>query len=94
MVEHSAYIRTVVGSFPTWPTQDIFRCDRMGTTMTDQVINQATDPGLMEVADRVFWEEFDQREYPGDRYIVIDSKNNKVVAQNVKLMQGMKKVRV
>ena len=58
--------------------------------MTDQV----TDPGLMKVADKVFWEEFNQREYPGDRYIVIDSKNNKVVAQNVKLVQGMKKVRV
>ena len=62
----------------------------MGWLMTDQV----TDPGLMKVADKVFWEEFNQREYPGDRYIVIDSKNNKVVAQNVKLVQGMKKVRV
>lgn len=58
--------------------------------MTDQ----KTDPGLMKVADKVFWEEFNQREHPGDRYIVIDSKNNKVVAQNVKLVQGMKKVRV
>jgi hypothetical protein len=58
--------------------------------MTDQV----TDPSLMKVADRVFWEEFNQREYPGDRYIVIDSKNNKVVAQNVKLVQGMKKIKV
>lgn len=62
--------------------------------MTDQATNQATDPGLMEVADKVFWEEFYQREYPGDRYIVIDSKNNKVVAQNVKFVQGMKKVMV
>jgi len=58
--------------------------------MTDQVI----DPGLMKVADRVFWDEFNQVERPGDRYIVIDSKDNKVVAQNIKLVQGMKKVRV
>ena len=62
--------------------------------MTDQATNQATDPGLMKVADRVFWEEFNQRDYPGDRYIVIDSKNNKVVAQNVKLVQGMRKIKV
>ena len=48
----------------------------------------------MKVADKVFWEEFNQVERPADRYIVIDSKNNKVVAQNIKLVQGMKKVRV
>jgi len=58
--------------------------------MTDQTI----DPGLMKVADKVFWEEFNQIERPADRYIVIDSKNNKVVAQNVKLVQGMKKIEV
>lgn len=58
--------------------------------MTDH----ATDPGLMKVADRVFWDEFNQREYPGDRYIVIDSKNQKIVAQNVKLVSEKKKVRV
>jgi len=56
--------------------------------------SQVTDPGLMRMADKVFWEEFNQREYPGDRYIVIDSKNNKVVAQNVKLITEKKKVRV
>ena len=53
-----------------------------------------TDPGLMKIADQVFWDEFNQIEKPADRYIVIDSKNNKVVAQNVKLVQGMKKIRV
>lgn len=58
--------------------------------MTDQ----KTDPGLMKVADQVFWDEFNQVERPGDRYIVIDSKNNKVVAQNVKLVSEKKKVRV
>jgi len=58
--------------------------------MTDKKI----DPGLMKVADKVFWDEFNQIERPGDRYIVIDSKNNKVVAQNVKLVQGMKKILV
>jgi len=56
--------------------------------------SQVTDPGLMKVADKVFWEEFNQREYPGDRYIVVDSKNQKIVAQNVKLITEKKKVRV
>jgi len=55
---------------------------------------QVTDPGLMRMADKVFWEEFNQREYPGDRYIVVDSKNQKIVAQNVKLITEKKKVRV
>ena len=48
----------------------------------------------MKMADQAFWDEFNQTEKPADRYIVIDSKDNKVVAQNVKLVQGMKKVRV
>jgi len=59
-------------------------------TMTDQ----ATDPGLMKVADKVFWDEFNQMEHPGDRYIVIDSKNQQIVAQNVKLITEKRKVRV
>ena len=63
---------------------------RIGEIMT----NQATDPKLMKIADQVFWDEFNQTEKTADRYIVIDSKNNKVVAQNIKLVQGMKKVRV
>ncbi len=56
--------------------------------------DQKTDPGLMKMADQVFWDEFNQAERPADRYIVIDSKDHKVVAQNVKLVQGMKKVKV
>ena len=53
-----------------------------------------TDPGLMKIADEIFWEEFSQRENPGDRYIVVDSKNQSVVAQNVKLVTTKKKIRV
>lgn len=53
-----------------------------------------TDPGLMKVADQIFWEEFNQADHPGDRYIVIDSKNQTVVMQNAKLVREMKKVRV
>ena len=60
----------------------------------EAMTNQATDPKLMKIADQAFWEEFNQMERPGDRYIVIDSKNNKVVAQNVKLVAGMKKIKV
>lgn len=48
----------------------------------------------MKVADKVFWEEFNQMERPGDRYIVIDSKNQKIVAENVKLVTEKKKIRV
>jgi len=56
--------------------------------------NDKTDPKLMAVADRVFWDEFYQTSKQADRCIVIDSKNNKVIAQNVKLVSGMKKVKV
>ncbi|KKU44544.1 MAG: hypothetical protein UX62_C0059G0005 [Microgenomates group bacterium GW2011_GWA2_46_7] len=53
-----------------------------------------TYPGLMEVADQIFWDEFNQMDHPGDRYIVIDSKNQTVVTQNAKLVRELKKVRV
>lgn len=56
--------------------------------------DKKTDPGLMEIADRVFWDEFNQTEKPADRYIVIDSKNNTVVTQNARLVREVKKVRV
>lgn len=58
--------------------------------MTDQT----TDPGLMKVADKVFWDEFNQVEKQPDRFIVIDSKNQQVVGQNVKLVTEKKKIRV
>ena len=51
------------------------------------------DPVLMEVGDQVFWEEFNQRERPGDRYVVLDTKKSEVVAQNVKLVREMKRVK-
>lgn len=53
-----------------------------------------TDPGLMKQADEIFWDEFNQMDRPGDRYIVIDSKNKMVVAQNLRLIREKKKVRV
>lgn len=56
--------------------------------------DKTTDPGLMKLADKVFWEEFNQRQYPGDRYIVIDSKNQKIISQNVRLVTEKRKVRV
>lgn len=55
---------------------------------------QKTDPKLMKQADEIFWDEFNQIEKPSDRYIVIDSKNNKVVSQNARLVREVKKVRV
>ncbi len=56
--------------------------------------NNKTDPVLMEVADKVFWDEFNQTEKAADRYIVIDSKNNKVISQNIKLITDRKKIKV
>ncbi|MFH2085480.1 MAG: hypothetical protein ABII21_01670 [bacterium] len=58
-----------------------------------QVTSQI-EPLLMEQGDKAFWEEFNQIEKPADRYIVIDSKNQQIVAQNVKLITEKKKVRV
>jgi hypothetical protein len=56
--------------------------------------NKKTDPGLMEIADQIFWEEFNQIDKPADRYIVIDSKNNTVVTQNARLVREVKKIKV
>lgn len=51
------------------------------------------DPILMDIGEKAFWEEFNQREYPGDRYVVIDAKKQEVVAENVRLVRDMKKVK-
>lgn len=51
------------------------------------------DPVLMKVGDSVFWEEFNQRENPGDRYVVLDTKKQEVILQNVKLVREMKQVK-
>lgn len=56
--------------------------------------DRKTDPRLLDMADKLFWEEFNQLERPGDRYIVIDSKNEKIVSQNIRLVMEKKKVRV
>ncbi len=51
------------------------------------------DPILMEVGDQVFWEEYNQRDYPGERYVVLDTKKQEVVVQNVRLVRDMKRVK-
>lgn len=48
----------------------------------------------MKVADQIFWDEFNQVEKTADRYIVIDSKNQTIVGQNLKLVTEKKKIRV
>lgn len=53
-----------------------------------------TDPTLLKIADQVFWEEFNQLDRPADRYVVVDSKNQKIVVQNARLVREVKKVRV
>ena len=52
------------------------------------------DPSLLQASDQLFWEEFNQVDHPGDRYIVIDSKNKTVVSQNARLVREIKKIRV
>lgn len=52
------------------------------------------DPKMMQAGDRAFWDEFYQRDNPGDRYIVVDTKKREVIVQNAKLVRDMKKVRV
>lgn len=47
----------------------------------------------MEVADQVFWEEYNQRDNPGERYVVLDTKRQEIVVQNVKLIREMRKVK-
>ena len=56
-------------------------------------IQTAIDPQLMKVGDQAFWEEFNQRDNPGERYIVIDSKQQKIVGENLQLVREMKKVK-
>ena len=56
--------------------------------------DQKMDPSLLQASDQLFWEEFNQVDHPGDRYIVIDSKNKTVVSQNARLVREIKKIRV
>ncbi len=58
--------------------------------MTDQKVGAK----LMKMADELFWDEFNQVERAGDRYMVIDSKNQTVVGQNLRLIRDKKKVLV
>jgi hypothetical protein len=57
-------------------------------------MTQIVDPQLMQAGDRAFWEEFEERQNPADRYIVVDTKKQEVVVQNARLVREMKKIRV
>ncbi|KKU44536.1 MAG: hypothetical protein UX63_C0033G0009 [Microgenomates group bacterium GW2011_GWB1_46_7] len=64
------------------------------------------DPALMEQGEEAFWEEFNKQgeeafweefnktDKPGDRYVVVDTKKQEVVVENVKLVREMKKIKV
>ncbi|HBD01957.1 TPA: hypothetical protein DCZ17_00360 [Candidatus Collierbacteria bacterium] len=52
------------------------------------------DPALMEQGEEAFWEEFNKTDKPGDRYVVVDTKKQEVVVENVKLVREMKKIKV
>lgn len=56
-------------------------------------VQTTIDPQLMKVGDQAFWEEFNQRDNPGERYIVIDSKQQQIVGENLQLVREMKKVK-
>jgi len=58
--------------------------------MSDSTVNAQ----LMKLADEAFWDEFNQIDRAGDRYIVVDSKNQKIVGENLRLVKDKKKVRV
>lgn len=55
---------------------------------------QRIDPQLMKVGDGAFWDEFEEKQNPADRYIVVDTKKQEIVVQNAKLVREMKKIRV
>lgn len=52
------------------------------------------DPKMMQAGEKAFWEEFYERDNPGDRYIVVDTKQHEIIVQNAKLVRGMKKIKV
>lgn len=56
--------------------------------------NGTVNAQLMKIADEAFWDEFYQIDRAGDRYIVVDSKNQKIVGENLRLVKEKKKVRV
>ena len=55
---------------------------------------QRIDPQLMKIGDNAFWDEFEEKQNPADRYIVVDTKKQEIVVQNAKLVREMKKIRV
>ena len=55
---------------------------------------QRIDSQLMKVGDSAFWDEFEEKQNPADRYIVVDTKKQEIVVQNAKLVREMKKIRV
>ena len=55
---------------------------------------QRIDPQLMKVGDSAFWDEFEEKQNPADRYIVVDTKKQEIVVQNAKLVRDMKKITV
>lgn len=48
----------------------------------------------MKAGEQAFWEEFEQLDQPEQRYVVVDTKKNEVVVENVRLIKGKKKIRV
>lgn len=52
------------------------------------------DPDLMMAGEKAFWEEFEQLDLPEQRYVVVDTKKNEVVVENVRLIKNKKKVKV
>ncbi|MFH2019272.1 MAG: hypothetical protein ABII80_01525 [bacterium] len=57
-------------------------------------MNKRIDPDLMKAGEQAFWEEFEQLDQPEQRYVVVDTKKNEVVVENVRLIREKKKIRV
>ncbi|KKU88658.1 MAG: hypothetical protein UY18_C0010G0026 [Microgenomates group bacterium GW2011_GWF2_47_9] len=60
----------------------------MMVEMTDKI-----DPNLMQAGEEAFWDEFDSVER-GERYIVVDTKKNEVIASNARLIKRKKRTKV
>jgi len=49
---------------------------------------------LMKAGEEAFWEEFENGEQGEERYVIVDTSNKEIVAENVRLVKEKKKIEV
>lgn len=57
-------------------------------------VNNKTDNKLMQTADEVFWEEFDNFGRESERYVVVGKNGEEIVVENARLLREKKKTKV